>query len=86
MLMSQFKATHHGWCPGPEEYDLYKDVHVPEPNNLFDDFSYRGTAIREQTLTLYEDLPYNMMIGDPGELGELNKRSERRGMRIAPRM
>jgi len=73
MLMSQFKATHHGWCPGPEEYDLYKDVHVPEPNNLFDDFSYRGTAIREQTLTLYEDLPYNMMIGDPGELGELNK-------------
>lgn len=73
VLMSQFKATHHGWCPGPEEYDLYDDVHIPEPDNLFDDFSYRGTAIREQTLTLYEDLPYNMMLGDPGELGELNK-------------
>jgi len=73
VLMSQFKATHHGWCPGPEEYDLYGDVHIPEPDNLFDDFSYRGTAIREQTLTLYEDLPYNMMLGDPGELGELNK-------------
>ena len=77
MLMLQFKATHHGWCPGPEEYDLYKDVHVPEPNNLFDDFSYRGTAIREQTLTLYEDLPYNLMIGDPGELGELNKKQRK---------
>ena len=73
VLMSQFKATHHGWCPGPEEYNLYDDVHIPEPDNLFDDFSYRGTAIREQTLTLYEDLPYNMMLGDPGELGELNK-------------
>ena len=73
VLMSQFKATHHGWCPGPEEYDLYDDVHIPEPDNLFDDFSYRGTAIREQTLTLYEDLPYSMMLGDPGELGELNK-------------
>ena len=73
VLMSQFKATHHGWCPGPEEYDLYDDVYIPEPDNLFDDFSYRGTAIREQTLTLYEDLPYNMMLGDPGELGELNK-------------
>ena len=72
VLMSQFKATHHGWCPGPGEYDLYDDVHIPEPDNLFDDFSYRGTAIREQTLTLYEDLPYNMMLGDPGELGELN--------------
>ena len=73
VLMSQFKATHHGWCPGPEEYHLYDDVHIPEPDNLFDDFSYRGTAIREQTLTLYEDLPYNIMLGDPGELGELNK-------------
>ena len=73
VLMSQFKATHHGWCPGPEEYDLYDDVHIPEPDNLFDDFSYRGTAIREQTLTLYEDLSYNIMLGDPGELGELNK-------------
>ena len=29
MLMSQFKATHHGFCPGPEEYDLYDDVHIP---------------------------------------------------------
>jgi len=72
MLMSQFKATHHGWCPGPEEYDLYDDVHIPEPANLFDDFSYRGTAIREQTLTLYKNLGQGILLGDPGELGELN--------------
>ncbi len=72
MLMSQFKATHHGWCPGPEEYDLYDDVEIPEPSNLFDDFSYRGSAIRDQTLTLYEDLKQGLLIGDPGELGQLN--------------
>jgi arylsulfatase A-like enzyme len=72
MLMSQFKATHHGFCPGPEEYDLYDDVHIPEPDNLFDDFSYRGTAIREQTLTLYKNLSHAILVGDPGELGELN--------------
>ena len=72
MLMSQFKATHHGWCPGPEEYDLYEEVQIPEPSNLFDDFSFRGTAIRKQTLTLYKDLGYGMLLGDPGELGDLN--------------
>ena len=38
VLMSQFKATHHGWCPGPEEYDLYDGIEIPEPSTLFDDF------------------------------------------------
>ena len=72
MLMAQFKATHHGWAPGPEEYDLYDDVYIPEPSNLFDDFSTRGSAIRNQTLTLYKDLNQGLLIGDPGELGTLN--------------
>ena len=72
VLMSQFKATHHGWCPGPEEYDLYDGVEIPEPSTLFDNFSFRGTAIRDQTLTLYKDLRESILIGDPGELGRLN--------------
>lgn len=72
LLMAQFKATHHGWAPAPEEYDLYDDVEIPEPENLFDDFSYRGTAIRNQTLTLYEDLREGLLLGDPGELGKLD--------------
>jgi arylsulfatase A-like enzyme len=72
LLMAQFKATHHGWAPAPEEYNLYDGVEVPEPENLFDDFSYRGTAIRNQTLTIYEDLREGMLIGDPGELGKLD--------------
>jgi len=82
MLMSQFKATHHGFCPGPDEYDLYDDVHIPEPDNLFDDFSYRGTAIREQTLTLYKNLSHAILVGDPGELGKLNP-IKKAGMFIA---
>ena len=72
MLMAQFKATHHGWAPGPEEYDLYDGIDIPEPSNLFDDFSYRGSAIRDQTLTLYKNLRSGLLIGDPGELGTLN--------------
>ena len=77
MLMSQFKATHHGFCPGPEEYDLYDDIHIPEPDNLFDNFSYRGTAIREQTLTLYKNLSHSILVGDPGELGKLNPKQRK---------
>ncbi len=73
MLMAQFKATHHGWCPGPDEYDLYDGVSIPEPPHLFDDFSYRGSAIHDQTLTLYKDLKRGLLIGDPGELGKLNR-------------
>jgi arylsulfatase A-like enzyme len=77
MLMAQFKATHHGWCPGPEEYDLYDDIEIPEPENLFDDFSYRGSAIHDQTLTLYKNLGSQMLIGDPGELGKLNPKQRK---------
>ena len=72
LLMAQFKATHHGWAPAPEDYELYDEVVVPEPDNLFDDFSTRGTAIRNQTLTLYEDLKESLLLGDPGELGTLD--------------
>lgn len=77
MLMAQFKATHHGWCPGPEEYDLYDDIDIPEPGNLFDDFAYRGSAIRDQTLTLYKDLKPELLIGNPGELGKLNPKQRK---------
>jgi arylsulfatase A-like enzyme len=72
ILMSQFKATHHGWAPGPEEYDLYDGVTIPEPSNLFDDYSNRGTAIQEQKMNLYEDLRQSLILGNPGELGKLN--------------
>ena len=62
MLMAQFKATHHGWCPGPQEYDLYDGVDIPEPTNLFDDFSYRGTAIHEQTAVVINAMQGEIIV------------------------
>jgi arylsulfatase A-like enzyme len=52
MLMMHHKAPHREWQPGPRELTLYKDVKFPEPATLFDDYSGRGRAAREQDMTI----------------------------------
>jgi arylsulfatase A-like enzyme len=52
MLMMHHKAPHREWQPGPKELSLYKDVVFPEPSNLFDDYSNRGTAENTQDMTI----------------------------------
>ncbi|MCP4712885.1 MAG: sulfatase-like hydrolase/transferase, partial [Planctomycetes bacterium] len=45
MLMTQFKAPHANWEPPVKYLDKYDGDTLPEPGNLFDDYSYRGSAI-----------------------------------------
>jgi arylsulfatase A-like enzyme len=52
MLMMHHKAPHREWQPGPNELTLYKDVIFPEPATLFDDYSGRGRAVKEQDMTI----------------------------------
>lgn len=52
MLMLQHKAPHREWEKGPDHLTLYEDVVFPEPANLFDDYSGRGTAAKEQDMTI----------------------------------
>jgi arylsulfatase A-like enzyme len=52
MLMMHHKAPHREWQPGPDELKLYKDIRFPEPANLFDDYSGRGAAAKEQDMTI----------------------------------
>jgi len=52
MLMMHHKAPHREWQPGPNELSLYKDVVFPEPSTLFDDYSNRGSAERNQDMTI----------------------------------
>ena len=56
MLMIQNKAPHREWEPGPEHLSTYDDVTIPEPDSLFDDYSGRGTAAREQDMTIAETM------------------------------
>ncbi len=51
-LMFHHKAPHREWEPGPDHLDLYDDVTMPEPETLFDDYSGRGRAAKEQDMTI----------------------------------
>ncbi|UCG57273.1 MAG: sulfatase [Phycisphaerales bacterium] len=51
-LMYHHKAPHRAWQPGPEHLTMYDDVTIPEPDNLFDDYSNRGRAAKEQDMSI----------------------------------
>ena len=51
-LMYHHKAPHREWEPGPKYLTLYDDVTMPEPDNLFDDYSNRGRAAKEQDMSI----------------------------------
>lgn len=52
MLMIHHKAPHREWQPGPNELGLYFNVKFPEPSTLFDNYANRGTAEKEQDMTI----------------------------------
>ncbi|MGD2095839.1 MAG: sulfatase-like hydrolase/transferase, partial [Phycisphaerales bacterium] len=51
-LMYHHKAPHREWEPGPKYLTMYEDVDIPEPENLFDDYSNRGRAAKEQDMSI----------------------------------
>lgn len=58
-LMYQHKAPHRNWQPGPDYLTMYDDVTIPEPETLFDDYSGRGSAAKQQTMTVARHLNAN---------------------------
>ncbi len=56
MLMSQHKAPHRSWQPGPKHLTRYDGVDIPEPPTLFDDYSGRGRAAKQQKMTIAQHL------------------------------
>ncbi|MDF1851779.1 MAG: sulfatase [Verrucomicrobiales bacterium] len=52
ILMVQHKAPHRAWDPAPKYLTAFDDVTIPEPDTLFDDYSGRGTAARDQDMTI----------------------------------
>lgn len=56
LLVYQHKAPHRNWQPGPKYLNMYDDVTIPEPDNLFDDYEGRGTAAHTQEMTVAEHL------------------------------
>jgi len=55
MLMCQHKAPHREWSPKPEIYENWKDVQIPEPETLFEDYSEQVAPRARQKMTLAKD-------------------------------
>lgn len=59
LLMCQHKAPHRNWMPSSKNLDLYKDITIPYPDTLFDDWKDNASPARKQEMTIRKDLhPY----------------------------
>lgn len=52
LLLSHHKAPHREWAPALRHLGHDHDRRYPEPPTLFDDYSGRGPAVRDQDMTL----------------------------------
>jgi arylsulfatase A-like enzyme len=55
-LCSWQKAPHRTWMPNPRHFEFLDGVEVPEPETLFDDYSGRASAAREQEMTIRDHI------------------------------
>ena len=71
MLMFQHKAPHRNWVPGPNHMNDFKDVTIPEPEDLFDDYSNRASAAKLAEMTIARDMnDGDLLIKPPEEMNE----------------
>ena len=52
MLMMHHKAPHRNWTPAQRHMGKYEGITIPEPSTLFDDYKGRGSAARNQDMTI----------------------------------
>jgi len=69
MLMFQHKAPHRDWAPGPNELTMYDDRDIWEPTTLFDDYRNRGTAAKQNDMTISKTMtPRDLKLTQPRNL------------------
>ncbi len=56
LLMSQHKAPHREWSPGPAHLTTYDGEDIPEPPTLFDDYENRSSAASNQEMTIRDHM------------------------------
>ena len=52
MMMVHYKAPHRNWLPAPRILEKFRQRTFPEPDSLFDDYAGRGTAARQQDMSI----------------------------------
>ncbi len=63
-LMYHHKAPHDTWQYDEKHAHLFKGEHVPEPENLMDDYANRGEAIRRCTQQVTKDAVLGIPVDD----------------------
>ena len=58
MLMYLHKAPHRAWWPRADKFAEFTKKSFPEPANLFDDYSNRGTAAKTAEMNLLDHMMY----------------------------
>jgi len=56
LLMSQHKAPHREWSPGPSHLTTYDGEEILEPETLFDDYTHRSSAASMQEMTIKDHM------------------------------
>ena len=71
-LMYHHKAPHRNWQPAPRHLDKYRDVEIPEPETLFDDYSGRTKPAAENEMSIAKHLtPHDLkLVPQPGLTAE----------------
>lgn len=67
MLMVHHKAPHRNWDPAKRYMAKYEDIDIPEPNNLFDDYTSKGEAAHKQKLDIATSMNLDSDLKATGE-------------------
>lgn len=66
-LMLHHKAPHRSWEPDAKHREMFKDLRIPEPATLRDDYATRSDAIRECEQKVFTDLTRRDLKLEPPE-------------------
>ena len=58
LMMYLHKAPHRAWWPSPEKFAEFYEKEFPEPENLYDDYSGRGTAAKTAEMNILTHMQY----------------------------
>ena len=75
LIMSQHKAPHRKWLPGPDHLTTYDDVVMPEPPTLFDDYEHRASGAKNQEMEIGEhmDMIFDLKVTELLDSSDLDQ-------------
>jgi N-acetylglucosamine-6-sulfatase len=77
LLMSQHKAPHRNWMPGPAHLRTYEGEDIPEPETLFDSYANRASPAGQTEMTIADHMfpAYDLKITPPAADNQADQRN-----------